>query len=351
MPVTEEDIAKIKAKQRLIDMVVSGMNKPVETPFGTLMNALGATRDKVTDTLSTPLFSVGPKPPEQDEKLKAIASIVTGALPYETTPGNAVMGLFGGPKATGYASAPRKFSSLADKMERFEISDEAMKFKEGAFPINPAGYKTRIGTRQGMKLGDIIEHEELFKNYPQFKDIEVNIDIGKMHDNSGSFSPHKMTGKPELTVRATSKEAAKGVISHEIQHAIQEYERFAKGTSPEAFATQWAERQKMSNSLDAILTAESKNTPVITIFNPISGENQIIFASSFPAYKELLLKELEKADKMVPLGPFETYKRTAGEIEARDAAFRRLYTDYERMTTQPGASQNIPLSEIITRFK
>lgn len=224
---------------------------------------------------------------DNKERLGKAVNFLSSMVPLETGPEDlATPALFAGPKAKNYMNATRKFSNLADKMERFEISDEAMKLKNIKIP------EKGIGTRDTY-LADILDHPELFKKYPQLKDTMVSIEIGKELSNPGGrftgFVDRSNEGLsnlyPQINIRARSFDEAKDTLIHEIQHAIQEYEGFARGGSP------------------------------TTMWNPED--------------------------------PFGSYRRLAGEIESRDAEFRRLYTDYERMTTQPGASQNIPLSEYI----
>ncbi len=122
-------------------------------------------------------------------------------------------------------------------------------------------------------LGDLIEHEELFKAYPQLKDVKIEIYRGS-DSEEGSYSLRTKTIKLNENV---SNYRIKKALMHEIQHAIQHIEGFANGTSPEAF-------RKQGQSLLA------------------AGMN---------------------------------YDRTAGEIEARDAAERMDMSAEERAQIRP----------------
>lgn len=180
------------------------------------------------------------------------------------------MGLYGGPKAK-YFPKYGKFSNMADKMERFEISDKSMKWKG----------PSKLNLDSSYKLSDLIDHPKLFKQYPEMENIEVYPMVGGTSNFTGS------TINLGVTSRGTPLQA-KSTLLHEIQHAIQEREGFAKGGSP-------------------------------------------------------------VLDKMAGNADFEGYKRLAGEIEARDAAARMSLSGQQRRKTAPYTSEDIPLSEWITR--
>jgi hypothetical protein len=110
----------------------------------------------------------------------------------------------------------------ADGEWRYEIPD----FKS----INKEVYNSLHGgeTYNTVKLPALIgENNDLFKSYPQLREIDAarnNI------NDRGVFSPD---GNGQITIneRLTSL-SAKSTLIHEIQHAIQDIEGFAQGTSP-----------------------------------------------------------------------------------------------------------------------
>jgi hypothetical protein len=182
-----------------------------------------------------------------------------------------MIGLYGGAKAKGYKEAKGRFSNMADKMERFEISDVGMKIKNLVPDIN---YPEIMSTPNKSTLGDMLHHSELFNQYPELKNIPTHIAIVPWEKALGSYTP-----KSGLNVTATNLAQAGRLLAHEIQHAIQEKEGFARGTS----------------TIDP------------------------------------------------------SYRNNAGEIEARDAAARMNLTGQQRARTGPYTSEDIPLSEWITR--
>lgn len=78
------------------------------------------------------------------------------------------------------------------------------------------------------KLGDVVDAPELFKVYPQLKDVEIHTDA-VMNDmpSNGAFNPKTNS----ITIHADKVKWLNGILNHEIQHAIQHIEGFAKGGS------------------------------------------------------------------------------------------------------------------------
>lgn len=108
---------------------------------------------------------------------------------------------------------------------KFNFSDKNMKIVDKNYKVG-----------QEFKLKDILVHDTLFEMYPQLKDYKVKIE--DMNSNK-SKSNSKLNGRynrltNELTIdinRFNNISNAEGTLIHEIQHAIQQIEGFAGGTS------------------------------------------------------------------------------------------------------------------------
>ena len=83
-------------------------------------------------------------------------------------------------------------------------------------------------TEGGAVLSDIIEHEELFENYPQLRNAPIRFDKLPQGDK-GNYNP--ITN--ELTLNRSLRDAPEDTLVHEIQHALQSIEGFSEGASPE----------------------------------------------------------------------------------------------------------------------
>jgi hypothetical protein len=222
--------------------------------------------------------------------------------------------LFGGENAMGYEDATGKFSNPADKKVRFEIDDSKAR-------LNP-----NVDFNRGAngRLGDIFDHQELYKNYPDAADIKTNLNIDKGYPNPRAEYNPKTN---EITVWAKDGYDAESQLLHEIQHAIQEREGFARGGSPEQFKRTLA-LDKAYKELAALREGRG-NVPYSVAEKRIAELEGII----------------EKYD------PQKRYQRLTGEVEARDVQTRMNLTPEQRSKTQPYASQGIMPQDQIVRFE
>lgn len=166
-----------------------------------------------------------------------------------------------------------------------------------------------------LPLEDVLEHPDLFKSYPAAKDIMVRVDP-KM-GRGGSFAMME-SGEPIITI---GKADQLTTLLHEVQHWIQEQEGYAKGSSSRA------------TDFTAPLTAEIKKLKTLNT----------------PAAKAQARK-LDKERMALYLSPenvMNAYRRTAGEIEARDVQARQGLTAEQRQVTAPYSSENIAPEDAI----
>ena len=100
----------------------------------------------------------------------------------------------------------------------FKDKDEAWKFE-----IGDSKARLNPNFKSGGKLGELLEHEELFKAYPELKDISVK----KINDEGGEKLGYYDPNKKEIAINNIGD---KSTLMHEVQHAIQDIEGFAKGS-------------------------------------------------------------------------------------------------------------------------
>jgi len=115
---------------------------------------------------------------------------------------------------------------------KFEISDKGYKLTEKAL---------RMGDIDG-RLSDYVDHPELFKNYPHLRDVRISGGFGDKWNYGGEYRHQKQGATyldipggiptfPEIDASARNAETLRGVILHEIQHAIQATEGFDAGAN------------------------------------------------------------------------------------------------------------------------
>lgn len=216
------------------------------------------------------------------------------------------------------------------------------------------------GSATSARLSDYIQHEELFEQYPQLMDARLvfeDMEDGKQ----GSYNPDTNTITLSESLQNSERDDA---LVHEIQHAIQEAEGFARGASPQY----WARREYESgdlvgerlrrehDNLFRSLSQEEQNQ--FTRYRELDRElNRTMFAElgteeaadyeRYEAEQDALYAELygnEWFRKLLDLerrmddipGEYRVmYSNTSGEIEARDAEARRKLTANERRAAPP----------------
>lgn len=181
--------------------------------------------------IAEPLLKVGKAgaaavPEFLDQAKQAPGQALNDMARYEKiNPLGSALGFTGnvvaGKTARGFKQAEelgRVFGGAVDKMPRFEISDAASKV--GELPK----------FLQGKKLNEVLDHPELFKQYPELADVEVQKMVPTLNnaDKAGEFA--MVEGKPVIRVRSgASPEETRSTILHEIQHVIQDKEGFPQG--------------------------------------------------------------------------------------------------------------------------
>lgn len=105
-----------------------------------------------------------------------------------------------------------------DNKWKFEIDDSGAKYNEE---------KIRLG--KSVNLDEVLEHNDLFKAYPDLKNVKVKEISGL--EAKGIYSPE--FDCIFMNKNMTTQEKLKSLI-HEVQHAIQVREGFAVGESPDS---------------------------------------------------------------------------------------------------------------------
>lgn len=271
------------------------------------------------------------------------------------------MGTIVGKSAAGWAKLPNKFSNMVDKQPRAEISDLKASI-DNLWDENYNDIKTRL--KWGTTLGDVLDHPALYDQYPFLKDMPIS--TNKAQDGIGSargeFDPKK--GQINLW-GGQGKEETKQTLLHEIQHAIQEQEGFARGGSPSMFG-QGAEAKLARDAMSfrAEMDKLPKGMDLSAKANAVIEQYSKMGAMDFLPSREaidLAMDRMGNPDKQLsqivdlyglntrtsPRSPQDMYKRLGGEIESRSVASRSNIPQDQLKYSQPYAGENIPLKEWI----
>lgn len=208
--------------------------------------------------------------------------------------------------------------------------------------------------RGNARLEDVLDHEELFRAYPQLRHVRVVFD----ETPKGVLGSFSAEGN-QITISEELRDAPQDVLIHEIQHAIQNAEGFAKGSNRQY----WEEKLTNGDEIQSKGFQEARekliqfqldeaNEEVLALRNQLEKAGEL--DDGFREYdriweeaerrgldkkineyydlRENYYDQLHKPQRSVPS---ELYYNTAGEIEARDAANRRPMSSETRKRIKP----------------
>lgn len=309
----------------------------------------------------------GRRQPSAEEALKFTAALA-GSSALAPVPRNALR-MFGGPGAkTANKTALKKAQQMeldgsseneiiaqtgwfkgADDKWRFEIDDTEASI--GRFPT-----EKELNRRSSIR--QTLEHDKLFEAYPEFADILLRPGYGGKY--KGSFRAgadgekdkisvgvlaNKMTAYPALTAgaRQEAKEGMKSTLLHELQHAIQKREGFARGGNPGEFVDEAVKatddlpslNKRLSEVSGEIQAAEKDVFKAVGVVETALAREKVNRLKG--TYESISKQKEEAVSKMDPLG---RYLNQAGEVEARNVQARIDMTPKERASIIPRTTED-----------
>lgn len=209
------------------------------------------------------------------------------------------------------------FFKGADDRWRYEIPDQEASLNKDVWTTRresvPSGEAFEVVDvpMKGMKLGEALNHPELFKAYPHLKDLDIKMLPRSFVEKGviGQMSEGTMYLKDGL-----DPEFARSVILHELQHSIQRKEKFARGGNSGEFTHPNLEKAKKIYE-DAIAQGGDPKSDALR------------------RAKEILDEEKDKAHTL--------YKRLMGEVEARNVQTRMDFDELQRRQT-PRSTEDTP---------
>lgn len=233
-----------------------------------------------------------------------------------------------------------------------EISDESFRFKPNVYENLTANLDA--STRP---LGEIVQHEEFFKFFPDASKIKVEVNpASDATDVSGAFKRDpRGQGAHTITVDippGAAKERVAGVLIHEMQHAAQ-YEDVMAGLS-RATGTNAEFAMEQSEALFVYARDIRRiygNTPteqILQEYQKFRPQDYTTLKSAFQA--EALIASYSKLystnDALRQHAGFAFYLANPGEVEARLTDARRLWGKSERRAIMPNFSEALDLQRV-----
>lgn len=273
------------------------------------------------------MYAYGPNIDQQAESGLNLAGLLqTGAFASGAAPKSAggTLGTFIGPKSMGWnhdaANTATKLldngvdpaqvwkehliGRMPDKSLFSEIDDSGTKFNLKNAPLDDYG-------AQEMPIYDAVSHKSLKTEYPDLSSLSA-LHFPSEQYKGASFDPEDKV----ITFGHEAMKQGKSVSLHELQHAIQEKEGWARGGSPE----------QMKEEALAMLRRDVA-----------SGE----------------IGSTEQAMDMLPMAQHNAYRRLTGEAQARATQDRMNMNMQQRRDNYPLAGDklsDIPLDQLINRY-
>lgn len=234
-----------------------------------------------------------------------------------------------------------------------KASDEYDKYKE---EMKDGGVKVSLVTI----LGD---NHELFNYYPEFKDMPVILSSNMKEGTAGSYDGEviklNMNELYRLQQRDLDNESMMGTLIHEIQHAVQEVEGFAKGgslytsTTEEGIAAIHAkkilEKQELLRRID--INNHVLSSSEFDDYAELAGKSAKEYRDYLEEENEELAQKYDNLELQIQKILFDKapsmtdavdlYRSLAGEVEARNATRRMNLSEKERMTYTLEESEDV----------
>lgn len=280
-------------------------------------------------------------------------------------PANA-LGMFVGPRSKSWNA---EANARAVQMEKSGATPQTIWQETGNWKAPDAAWRQEIndaGSRMTEKvhsdimskhffndpLSEALTHEPLYRAYPELGRIKTT--VAAWEQPKGSFSPLRN----ELEASGPSSMTQRSTALHELQHAIQQKEGFARGGSPEMFrqSTDFSSKALQDAAiLDKTMRASNlSQLEALKRFEVLFGRKPE--AGAFAALERVgtgkkldIARDAAREAEKLAKNPLESYRRLAGEVEARATQKRRNLTDEQRRAEFPERSYDVPINELIIR--
>lgn len=233
--------------------------------------------------------------------------------------------------ATGWFKGP-------DDKWRFEIDDSSAKW-------------TGPTTVHEEPSSQVYSHPELYQSYPELGWLPHGQQFASSMPDKTSAMYATMSDGTEriLTASGQTPERYTSQMPHELQHAVQEREGFAKGGLPSQFqgSAHWKgvydNAWTVKNRIENLGETPQEAAAYIAKSSGLDEQQLAYLAETYSA--DELRKLVKDSD------PYEQYRRLAGEVEARNVQARMKMTPEQRRAAPPWATQDVPDELQIIRRK
>lgn len=215
-----------------------------------------------------------------------------------------------------------------------------------------------------------LKHGELGNAYPDVYRLHTRI-ADDMVGNRGEYvAGDRSIGEQMRLAEKPRWDENKSTMLHEMQHAIQQRQGFAKGGNPESYKQQgvaekardllnWQREIRSKLEQSPGLSREAAEKSLIDEYNnvgwPEGVPSEEVRQMALNPYKyfdsdpEEFVKTYGLDKQVTPRSPNDVYRRLAGEAEARAVQKRMNMNPLQRRETFPLDSYDVPINELIVR--
>ena len=268
-------------------------------------------------------------------------------------------------KARGKQPWSKELDGLSDKIfDGEELSDsENQRFDELA--QKEEKFKTDYLNREKPHLADWVENDELFKAYPDLKRMKMVFTDQLPVNVGGSYNEHEHT----IVVNTNYVGDIASVLAHEVQHAIQQIEGFARGGNPESMqerfnaakkewrARAWADELRYkADEMGEHYNQAAVEKALIDEYKEMGMDNDEwmpdketrmkgfnYFARGYADrsldadIKNFRLNESTRSE----FSPYVEYTKLGGEVESRNVEHRMNMTPEERIASLAAETEDV----------
>lgn len=233
---------------------------------------------------------------------------------------------------------------------KFEIDDSAAKINPDWLEVGPE--KNPYVPTAGLRLKDFFDHPELYDAYPGAAKIRLTRETN--NENAGSYNPITDIIKVQS---GRGGEDTRQTLLHELQHAIQTREGFAKGANktnfyPPGYPELKSKLANQSKSLVSFLRGQTENAPdlIYNLNNFILGNPydqakiqdviDVMHKTNMVEPFRNLIQAHRLASKEFEIPAHMQYRMTPGELEAKNVEYRSDFSPLERIINPPWSTQD-----------
>jgi len=264
----------------------------------------------------------------------------------------------------------------ADGKWRYEVADEKIHWKGVLYNGADKLFELLVEEKplKTIKLFELFQdgkESELFKTYPELLGVKVRFGKSDGLAHWYGYRNEIVFNKDYFGDIDFNWDGVfiQSILIHEIQHAIQNIEGFARGGNLREFKTEdYSEVEYIAaanlrreveiliqldkrRTLDTAIDLYIKNHPEIKEYcDEVGYDFDGIVELAYLFKEDYLRKAAEEKRLNPPLTPEEQYRRLAGEVEARNAQARKDFTPKQRRERLLAETEDVAREQQIVQF-